>query len=278
MRLAYSTNAYTKWPLERALDDVKAAGFDGVEVLADSPHAFPDDADAGTLRAQLESLGLGLSNLNGNTSLGLDREGRDPDGFWPSLIDPDAGARRLRIDYVKKVIDLARALGGDAVCTASGRKPKSVGASAAESLLFDSLEAILDHAERKPKVRVGIEYEPGFFVGNARTLAAVLDQLDHPLLGANLDLGHAHCVKEDLAETIASLGPRIWNIHIEDIKGRKHEHLVPGLGDIDFARVRKALDKARYDRWITLEIYPYKDDPGGAGRRGLAHLRRFFGV
>lgn len=83
-------------------------------------------------------------------------------------------------------------------------------------------------------------------------------------------------MREDLAETIAAVAPRIWNIHIEDIKGRRHEHLVPGLGDIDFARVRKALDKARYDGWITLEIYPYKESPGESGSQALAHLRRYF--
>jgi protein FrlC len=276
-RLAYSTNAYTKWPLERALDDVKSLGFDGAEILADAPHAFPGRIDAAALKAQLRSLKLGVSNLNGNTSLGLDAAGRDPDGFWPSLIDADAAARQSRIDYVKGVIDLARAIGTDTICTATGRRPKEVPRGAAERLLFDSLEQILAHAERKPVVKVGIEYEPGFFIGDARSLLAVLGELEHPLLGANLDLGHAQCVKEDVSETIASLAGRTWNIHIEDIRKRVHDHLIPGLGDMDFAAIRKALDRARYDRWVTLEIYPYKDDPGGAGRQGLEHLRRFLG-
>ena len=276
-RLAYSTNAYTRWPLDRALADIKAAGFDGAEILADVPHAFPAATDARPLASQLKSLKLGLSNFNGNTSLGLDAKGRDPDGFWPSLIDPDPALRRLRVDYVKRVIDLARAVGGDTVCTASGRRPASLSPAMARSLLAESLTVILSHAAKKPAVHVGIEYEPGFFIGDAKSLLALFEAVDHPLLGANLDLGHAHCVREDLAATIAAIGPRIWNIHIEDIKKRVHDHLIPGRGDIDFARVRKALDKADYSRWITLEIYPYKDDPGGAGREALRYLRKFFG-
>ena len=92
----------------------------------------------------------------------------------------------------------------------------------------------------------------------------------------HLDLGHAQCVKEDLAETIESIGPRIWNIHLEDIRKRVHEHLIPGLGDIDFARIRKALDRARYDRFLPLELYLYKDRPGEAGRQGLEKLRPIF--
>lgn len=275
-RFAYSTNAYTKWPLDRAIEDVKAQGFDGVEILGDLPHAFPGKADAAAIASKLRSTGLGVSNLNANTTLGLDPGGRDPEGFWPSLIDPDPAARARKIACVIEAVDLARAIGAPNLSIASGRKPKELGRGAAERLLLDSLEQVLARAERKPAVRIGIEYEPGFFIGDARSLLAIFSELDHPLLGANLDLGHAECVKEDLAETIASIGPRIWNLHVEDIRQRVHDHLVPGLGDIDFRKVRRALDRAKYGGYVTLELYPYKDDPGGAGRQGLEHLRPVF--
>ncbi len=38
MKLAFSTNAYTKHPLTDALRGIKAAGFQGVEILADVPN------------------------------------------------------------------------------------------------------------------------------------------------------------------------------------------------------------------------------------------------
>jgi fructoselysine 3-epimerase len=273
-RFAYSTNAYTRWSLERAIDDVRRRGFDGVEILADVPHAWPDTADVSAIRRALD--GFPVCNLNANTSLGLDPGGRDPSGFWPSLADPDGPARKLKIGYVKRAIDLARAIGAPAVCTATGALPSGLARAQAERLILDAFEQILAHAERRPEVRVGVEYEPGFLVGGMRTALRLLDELDHPLLGVNLDLGHAQCEGEDLAESIDAFRGRIWNIHLEDIRGRVHEHLVPGEGDIDFARVRRALDKARYDGFVTLELYPYKDDPGGAGTRGLEHLRPVF--
>lgn len=273
-RFAYSTNAYTKWPLERAIEDVRARGFDGVELLADLPHAYPGSCRAADLRRALA--GFPVANLNANTSLGLDEDGRDTSGFWPSLVDADAAARRLKIDYVRRVIDLARELGAPSVCTATGRKPYPLSARRAEGLLLDAFDKILDHAAEKPAVRVGIEYEPGFLVGGVAAAQKLIARLDHPLMGVNLDLGHAECEGEDLAETIEALGPRIWNIHLEDIRARVHRHLVPGEGDIDFAKIRRALEKIGYARFITLELYPYKDDPGGAGSRGLAHLKPVF--
>ncbi len=273
LRFAYSTNAYTRWPIEKAISDVRARGFDGVEILADLPHAWPDSVDVASLKRALGT--FPISNLNANTSLGLDREGRDPSGFWPSLIDPDEGLRSRKVEYVKRVIDLARELGAPCVCTATGSLPP--GSGDAQKLLVDSFARILGHAERAPQVRVGVEYEPGFFVHGRESALRLLDQVRHPLMGVNLDLGHAECEGEELGETIDCFGARIWNIHLEDIRARVHEHLVPGEGDIDFGTVRRALDRIGYTGFVTLELYPYKDDPGGAGSRGLAHVRAVFG-
>ena len=46
MKLAFSTNAYTRFSLVDALRGIKGAGFSGVEILADTPHAYPDHIDA----------------------------------------------------------------------------------------------------------------------------------------------------------------------------------------------------------------------------------------
>ncbi len=275
MRFAYSTNAYTRRPLAEAIRDVKARGFDGVEILADSPHAFPDRRlDARALKAVLAETGLPVVNLNGNTTLGLDAERRDPEGFWPGLLDPDAATRALKVDYLRRLLDLARLLGSPAVCTASGRRPAGTSERDADSRLRDGLASVLDYASRAPAVRLGIEYEPGFHVGSMEPLLRLIDDLKHPLLGVNLDLGHAVCVGEDPAAAIAAFGPRIWNVHLEDIRGRVHEHLVPGRGDVDFAAIGDALRAAGYAGHVTLELYPYKDDPGAAGEEGLRHCRR----
>ena len=43
MRLAFSTNAYVRYPLEEAIESIARLGYDGVEILADRPHAFLDE-------------------------------------------------------------------------------------------------------------------------------------------------------------------------------------------------------------------------------------------
>ena len=273
-RFAYSTNAYTKWPLDRAVADVAKRGFEGVEILADVPHAFPaSDLDLDGLKGAIVESRLAVVNLNANTTVGLDPKKRDPSGFWPGFLDSAAGVRKMKAEYVKNVIDLAREIGSPAVCTASGVRPPGTSDREAYSRMAGALEEILDHAARSPQIRVGLEYEPGFFLGDLTSTLRVVRELGHPLLGFNLDIGHAWCVKDDLEKAIGEAGPRIWNLHLEDIKGRVHEHLVPGRGDLDFTAMFRALERVKYDRFLTLELYPYKDKPGEAGEEGLKYLR-----
>jgi sugar phosphate isomerase/epimerase len=271
---AYSTNAYTKWPLDRAVADVAKRGFTGIEILADVPHAFPAAGlDLDGLKTALASSKLAVANLNANTTLGLDPKGRDPSGFWPGFLDSAIGVRKMKIEYFKNVIDLAREIGSPAVCTASGIRPPGTPDREAFSRMAAALEEILDHAGRAPQVRVGLEYEPGFYLGDLASTLRVVRELGHPQLGFNLDIGHAWCVGDDLEKAIGEAGPRIWNLHVEDIKGRVHEHLVPGRGDLDFAAMFRALERVKYSGFLTLELYPYKDKPGEAGEEGLKFLR-----
>ena len=251
MRFAYSTNAYTEHDLAWALRDIAAAGFDGVEILCDLPHAPPNavtDADAAEIARVLDGEGLAVSNLNVNTSCAL--EGSGPGGFRPPLDDP-----RKR-DYVRRAMDLARRWGAAniSICPVDSSD--------------EAIRSVLDGG-----VRVGIEYEPGLTFGDAASVRAAIDRIGHPNLGANLDIGHAVVAGESIAQTAALLRGRIWNVHVEDIKGRIHDHLIPGLGDIDFAAAVAALRESGYDGFLTLELYPYKQQPGEAGRRGLARLR-----
>ena len=41
MRLAFSTNAYLKHPFDEAAARIAALGYEGLELLADVPHAWP---------------------------------------------------------------------------------------------------------------------------------------------------------------------------------------------------------------------------------------------
>ena len=43
MKLAFSTNAFKKYSLEESIKTIADIGYDGVEILCDIPHAYPDN-------------------------------------------------------------------------------------------------------------------------------------------------------------------------------------------------------------------------------------------
>jgi sugar phosphate isomerase/epimerase len=94
-----------------------------------------------------------------------------------------------------------------------------------------------------------------------------------PCLGANLDLGHSHVLGEDIETVVAGLSPRIFHVHVEDIRSRKHHHLIPGLGEIDFTGLFEVLKRHAYDGFATVELYTYPNEPEEAARRSFRYLR-----
>jgi sugar phosphate isomerase/epimerase len=67
--------------------------------------------------------------------------------------------------------------------------------------------------------------------------------------------------------------PHTRHYQIEDIAAdRTHQHLIPGRGAIDFAATLCQIARTGYDGWITVELYPYLDDPDAAGREAKQFL------
>jgi len=276
MRLAYSTNAFTRHSLAHAIDTIADLGFEGVEILCDRPHWFATEVS----RAQVEDVatrlarrGLALSNLNANTANGYFDPAPPENVFEPALSNVDPVLRRWRQDYTLSTIELARVVGAPAVSITTGRPRPGCPPQQAFAYLVDSLKRICEAAERTG-IRIGIEYEPGLLVERAEEVRAVLDAVGSELLGVNLDIGHSWLDGEGPEDAIELLAGRIWNVHVEDIRGMKHYHLVPGDGDMPFERYFAALRHARYDGFLTVELYTYLDAPAEAGRRALEHLSK----
>lgn len=275
MKLSFSTNAFVRYSVSRAVEKISEIGYEGVELLADIPHLYVHSItsfDIDKLQLKINRSGITVANINANTARGYyGRTFWDP-LFEPSIANPQESVRKWRVEYTKKCIDLAQSLNSPTISITPGRMIPGTPPEASMDLLKESLRDILDYAAKK-NIRIGIEYEPGLIIEYYEELAALLDAMDSPFLGANLDLGHSHVLGEDPEQVIRTLGEKIFHIHLEDIKARKHYHLIPGTGDIDFDALFSILEKYSYKGFVTIELYTYPYQAEEAARKSMEFLK-----
>ena len=278
MKLAFSTNAYTRHSLKDALAGIALAGFKGVEILADTPHVYPEEMDVALARsvtADLDRLNLTVSNINANCTFGYWKDAPPEPYFEPSLISPVDRYRADRIRMILKTIDFASAVGAENISITSGRCLGGVPPARAAELLRESLAPLLDRAASK-NVRIGIELEPGLYLEYVDELKEWIDRLGSALFGANLDIGHSVVIGETVDHAVSSLAGRIWNMHVEDLPGRKHYHMIPGEGTFDWNGLKRALTAIKYDRYLTVELYTHTAAPQVAAEQSFAFLSGIF--
>lgn len=273
-KLAFSTNAFTRYSVEQAITMIARIGYAGVELLADKPHLFAHGLDAAQVervKRILTDSKLAVSNINANTASGYYEDAPPEPFFEPALSNPDKKLRRWRIEYTKRCIDLAKEVSATNVSITSGRSMLGKPPEEAVELFKDSLSEILSYAERRG-IKVGIEYEPGLLLETANEVLALIEEMGSSALGVNLDVGHAYLAGENPAQVILDFSSKILNLHLEDIRGKKHYHRIPGAGDIDFLAMVEALQKIDYTGFVTVELYNHSDEPELAARESLAFL------
>lgn len=274
MKLAFSTNAYLNFSFAEATSRLAKIGYAGVEIMADVPHAWPacllEEQKQG-IRDNLKKNNLAISNINAfMMNALLDRRQK----YWhPSWIEPDINYRRIRVDHTIRALTLAKELGAPNITTEPGG-PVAKGESwtAALKLFVEELKPVIAHAE-KEGVELLVEPEPDLLIEKAEQFEEFMKHIDSPMVGLNFDIGHFYCVGDDPAPTVHRLKKWLKHVHLEDIAAtRVHHHLVPGEGAIDFKAVIKALREVGYQKWVTVELYPYIDDPDVAAKTALERV------
>jgi sugar phosphate isomerase/epimerase len=278
-RLAFASNAMKRYSLDDAIDLVADAGYQGIEILLDTPHAFPPAVKPGDVRRwreKLASRGLAVSNCNAFMLYGIEGCHR------PSWCERDPARRRLRVEHTRQCLYLARELGAPTISTEPGGPiDQGVTREQAADWFEEGLRSVLPDAE-KAGVKLCIEPEPGLLIERAHEFDDFMrrfegDPVAARSLGLNFDVGHFYCVGEDPALNAGRFAGRIDHIQIEDIaRDRVHFHLVPGDGAIDFAAFFARLGAAGYDNgWITVELYTFEHRAVEVARRAKAFLDPF---
>jgi sugar phosphate isomerase/epimerase len=277
IKLAFSTNAFKRYSLENSIMEIAKIGYSAVEILCDIPHAYPHtftDDQVRSLKKTLVSSNMQISNLNAFTLYAIG------DTYHPSWIEE---SREMRIEHTIECIRFAKKMGAKHLSTEPGGPvPQPPPASPLqqfqdtsllEKMFLDGVTKVAKIAE-KENIKVLIEPEPGLLIENSTQFKMLMAKLiDSTHIRLNFDISHFYCVNEDPAKLIHELSDYIEHFHLADIADtRIHNHLIPGKGSIDFRQVFDAIDDIDYHGFVTVELYPYQDNPVQAAQEAHSYL------
>ena len=272
MKFAFSSNGFLRHQLVDTIRIISSAGYQGIEIMADIPHAYPlhlTDANIRDIRTALNDHGLQVSNLNAFM------HHADGDTYHPSWIEDDPALRAKRVDYTLRCIDLAAQLGAPNISTEPGGPLHGMSREQGLDLFKEGLRQVEARA-REAGIRILIEPEPGLLIENSQQFIELFQCLDPGVFGLNFDVGHFYCVNEDLPHLIRSMKGIAHHFHLEDIPpSRAHHHLMLGEGGIDLPEVLNTIQATGYAWFVTVELYTYVHSAPEAARDAFSYLQRW---
>jgi len=253
MKLGYNSNGFAFHRWQDGITLLADIGYRSVAITVDhhclDPYSGRLAAEIAGMRQLLKHHGLSSVIETGARFLLNPRLKHEP-----TLMSPSADEREVRIDFLKRCIEIAGALESDAVSFWSGVLREPASEKAAMQRLAERCREVCDYAAEK-QMRLAFEPEPGMFIERLDQYGRLIDLVDAPHFGLTIDIGHVQCVEEgSIAGHLRTWANRVFNIHIEDMRRGVHEHLRFGDGEVDFPSVLHALKEIGYKGGLHVEL------------------------
>jgi sugar phosphate isomerase/epimerase len=279
MRLGYNTNGLAHHRLIDAIELLADEGYQSIAITLDAnaldPYQDPSSLDRQVklVRTLLDRRELARVIETGARYLLNPRAKHDP-----TLLDPNPARRAIRLDFLKRAIDLAVAVQAEAVSLWSGRAPLATDDERGLDELTEALEPVLAHSEKSGMI-LAFEPEPGMFIDTLARFARLDERVAHPLFQLTIDLGHIHCSNEgEIPALLRQWRARVVNIHIEDMIRGTHEHRMFGEGTMDFATICAALREIGYEKGVHVELGRHSHMAVEAVRASAAFLKPLLAI
>jgi xylose isomerase len=206
----------------------------------------------------------------------------DPKWKFGQFTNPEAKLRREAIDLAKRTTDIAQHMQAHLMVYWPAQDgydyPFQIDHRKALDWLVEGLTEWVDH---NPDQKIVIEYkafEPRTHIllptiGHCMT---IVNEINRPNLGINIDMGHAFMMKENLAESIALCCRygKLFHTHWNDNWKMFDDDVI--VGTVNLWETLEALfwlDEWGYDGWFGLDLFPYREPPEKAIDESIRNLK-----
>jgi fructoselysine 3-epimerase len=271
MKLSFNTWIYSSFPvwvpaytLEETIKRIAGIGYDGIEIGAAAPHAYPSHLNKDRRKAIkriLDDNGIAVSSM-------LPAPGGGP-GF--NVASPLEEERREAVAQYKQVIELCSDLGGPTVMYIAGWQ--IYGTSRIQAWEW-SRQALTEIAKTAADFGTVLVVEPtptdSNLVESCDDAIEMMEQVGAKNVGLMFDTQHAYYRNEVPTDYVYRMGKNLRHIHLSEF-GR----LPPGAGRGDFVGLVSALREIGYEGYLTMEIgFNRRDvEPDLVARQAYEYLK-----
>jgi sugar phosphate isomerase/epimerase len=169
-----------------------------------------------------------------------------------SLVDTSAPPLDL-----EGTIDLAIEVGAEVVTFHMGGYPADIGQDTFWQAIVDYLRSASDYAAARHIVLAVDGIWPVWIDDSPDTLERLFDAVGSPVFGVNFDPCYLVLMGVDPAAFARRFAKRIVHAHLKDHRGRypKWTHVIPGRGEMDYAKVVAALSANRFAGSCAVECF-----------------------
>jgi len=208
----------------------------------------------------------------------------DPVFKYGAFSNTDEKIRRKAIDLVKESFDIARELQANVSSLWPGQDGFDYYFQSNYDRLWEntvaSMREIVDYA---PDLKICYEFkpkEPRMFslAGNAAKALLIVNEVNRKNFGCVLDYGHALFANENPSESLRLFdrAGKLFNVHFNDAYGTWDDDLMAGAvniwSNIEFFWYLK---QSSYDGYVTLDMFPFREEPYEACSLALRMIRDF---
>ena len=222
------------------LEDIKATGYDGVEVpiFGGTPENYAEIA------VMLDEIGLERTAISVIPTLDQHPLSEDP------------ADRQRSVEYLNGLVDCAAALGAQGIGGPLHQTLGHFSGAGTTEAEFDRAREVHtkvgDHAQANGQVIAleAVNRFESYFANTMDDLCAYTQSLNHPAIKTMYDTFHANLEERDPVAAYTRNASDVAHIHISE-----NDRGVPGSGHVPWAETFGAIKSSGYDGWLTIEAF-----------------------
>ena len=279
MRIAVNSMQFRHASVEDAIKEAAELGYRHIEISGSHFAAHSaNDVEADRLKGWLEAAGVRLAGLFETHNLSA----------------LDEGTRVEAVARMRQSILRCHSLGQDVVTSEMGGVPERR-FSCTEA--FERSAAELVPLLEETGVHVSFEPHPGDFIEDSDAAVDLIKRIESMQVGYLYCIPHTFVLGDDPVHMLEYAQDVLSFVHVADalrpervffrgeLPGRPafatsikpHQHLIPGMGDVDFEAVFATLKRIGYDGFVSTQAFSHFDELSVAATKTKEKIEEYLG-